>query len=101
MVHNQIWVDKQEEMATQYYMSPFNDGKKPYKYEDVPFPDLEKVKSIENNDINRQENSSTNRGIETINQNTSKTRKFDKQKAWNEAPEYNLNSIKKQLSGFG
>lgn len=66
MLKNQKYIDFQQDVALRLYSSPFLDKKNSIKFEEVPFPELEAVKP----------------------------KKFDREKAWQEAPIYDVNNLK-------
>lgn len=69
-VRNQLHIDRQDRISIEYAMNAGGEGDK-YKYEDVPFPNPKTA-------IKEHE-------------------KFDRVKAWEEAPEMDLNKLRLSL----
>lgn len=71
ILKNEEHIKRQRDAAIRFYFHPFNDGKKKFHFEELPFPSLKKEEV-----------------------------KFDRKKAWKEAPEYDLDKLAGVLGGL-
>lgn len=65
MIKNKEHIERESEMYSRFMLHPNNDGKQKFKFTEVPFP-----KTVKEPD-----------------------RAFDREKAWEEAPEYDLDRM--------
>lgn len=76
MLQNALFIEGQDRTARSFYFHPSYDGKKKFKYEQIPYPLIEEEKEKE------------------------KQKVFDRKKAWESAPKYDLNRLGASLGSL-